>query len=120
MKKRLVMLVLVFALVLAACSQEASPPPVVDADLAPTATTASEPESAPAQATDTQSVEPAAPQVANTPVPLGDPMPGCTTISFNPTPEPTLQALFPAPGPEDWTQGLDTAAVTIVEYGDFQ
>jgi hypothetical protein len=51
---------------------------------------------------------------------LGEPMPGCTVVSFNPTPEPTLQALFPSPGEEDWIKGPDTAAVTIIEYSDFQ
>ena len=120
MKKRLVMLVLVFMLALAACAPAASTSLPADAGQSPTATGAPATSADVVQATATQAAESVNPAVPNTPVPLGDPMPGCSTISFNPTPEPTLQVLFPAPGPEDWKQGLDTAAVTIVEYGDFQ
>jgi hypothetical protein len=120
MKKRLVMLLLVFVLALAACSPGASPSPSVAADQDPTATVASDPTDDLAQSTPTQAATPEAQAAVKTPVPMGEPMPGCQTISFNPTPEPTLQALFPPPGAEDWAQGLDTAAVTIIEYGDFQ
>jgi len=51
---------------------------------------------------------------------MGETMPGCTVVSFNPTPEPTLQAIFPPPGENDWVMGPDTASVTITEYSDFQ
>lgn len=51
---------------------------------------------------------------------VGETMPGCTVVSFNPTPEPTLQAIFPPPGENDWVLGSDTASVTITEYSDFQ
>ncbi len=51
---------------------------------------------------------------------LGEPMPGCQVVSFNPTPEPTLQAIFAPPGEGDWVKGPDTASVTITEYSDFQ
>lgn len=46
--------------------------------------------------------------------------PGCTVVSPAPTPGPTLQALFPAATEADWTRGPLTAAVTIMEYSDFQ
>jgi hypothetical protein len=120
MKRLLKMLFFVLIFALAACSPAASPSPVAEVAQEPTATVASTPTSESVPATPTQTTQLETQAIVKTPVPLGDPMPGCQTISFNPTPEPTLQALFPAPGPEDWKQGLDTAAVTIVEYGDFQ
>jgi hypothetical protein len=46
--------------------------------------------------------------------------PGCTVASANPTPNPTMQALFPPATEADWTRGPLTAAVTIMEYSDFQ
>jgi hypothetical protein len=46
--------------------------------------------------------------------------PGCTVVSPAPTPGPTLQALFPSPSEADWRRGPLTAAVTIMEYSDFQ
>jgi hypothetical protein len=122
MKNSLVILVLVVALILSACSQAQSSQPAASADLVPTATapeTVAEDPPLP-QPTATQTDLTAAPAVTTTPVPLGDPMPGCSVMSFNPTPEPTLQALFPPPGEDDWTLGAETAAVTIIEYGDFQ
>ena len=45
---------------------------------------------------------------------------GCTVRSPRPTPNPTLQAVLPPPGEEDWTRGPDNAYVTIIEYGDYQ
>jgi hypothetical protein len=44
----------------------------------------------------------------------------CTVVSPQPTPGPTEESLFPPVSPEEWTRGPDTAAVTIVEYSDFQ
>ena len=52
-------------------------------------------------------------------VPEGTPMPDCTVISMNPTAEPTLAAIFPPTGENDWVEGEDTAFVTITEYSDF-
>ena len=51
---------------------------------------------------------------------VGDPMPGCTVVSQRPGPDPTVESLFPAVSDADWKSGPETAAVTIVEYGDFQ
>ena len=45
--------------------------------------------------------------------------PGCTVVSLQPTPGPELVTLF-TPTENDWVYGPETAAVTIVEYGDFQ
>jgi hypothetical protein len=44
----------------------------------------------------------------------------CTVVSPPPTPGPTEQSLFPPASASDWTSGPDTAAVTIIEYSDFQ
>ena len=44
----------------------------------------------------------------------------CTVVSRQPTSDPTEQSLVPAVGDDDWTQGSDDAAVTFIEYGDFQ
>ncbi len=46
--------------------------------------------------------------------------PGCSVVSLQPTPGPTQQSLIPASREDDQVSGLDTAAVTIIEYGDFQ
>jgi len=45
-------------------------------------------------------------------------VPGCTVVSFMPTPDPT--SLFPAITEDDHYQGSLTAAVKIIEYSDFQ
>ena len=47
-------------------------------------------------------------------------MPGCTAKSLFPTPDPTLEALFPAVSETDWSRGPETASVTLIEYSDFQ
>ena len=44
----------------------------------------------------------------------------CTVASSQPAPDSTEQSLFPAVSEKDWSQGPDTAAVTFIEYGDFQ
>ena len=44
----------------------------------------------------------------------------CTVVSHQPTPGPTEQSLFPPVSDADWTYGPDDAAVTFIEYGDFQ
>ena len=45
-------------------------------------------------------------------------VPGCTVVSFLPTPDPT--SLFPDVSSDDWTNGPLTASVKIIEYSDFQ
>lgn len=44
----------------------------------------------------------------------------CAVVSSRITPDATEQALFPAVSDSDWSQGPDTAAVTFIEYSDFQ
>jgi len=45
---------------------------------------------------------------------------GCTVQSPFPTPGPTEQSLFPPAGETDWVLGPNSAAVTFIEYSDFQ
>ncbi len=73
-------------------------------------------------ATEEKNVQPpdAGKTVIRPEVPQGTPMPDCVAVSINPTPEPTLASLLPPPGPGDWVDGSDTAALTITEYSDFQ
>ena len=55
------------------------------------------------------------------PIPAsGESMPGCTAKSLFPTPNPTMEALFPPVNEEDWARGPETASVTLIEYSDFQ
>lgn len=46
--------------------------------------------------------------------------PGCTVVSKQFSPEPTQPSIFPAVSAADWSVGPETAAVTLIEYGDFQ
>lgn len=45
-------------------------------------------------------------------------VPGCTVVSFMPTPDTT--SLFPAITEDDHYKGSLTASVKIIEYSDFQ
>ena len=44
----------------------------------------------------------------------------CRVVSFIPTPEPDVTSKFPPPGADDWTLGKESAALTIIEYSDYQ
>ena len=67
---------------------------------------------------------PELPTVINTPITElstgGEPMPGCRAVSQWFEPDPTVVSRFPAVSDSDWISGPEAAAVTIVEYGDFQ
>jgi hypothetical protein len=73
-------------------------------------------------ASPTQAPEPTATFTSTQePLPVsGETMPGCTAKSLFPTPNPTLEALFPPVSEGDWVRGPDTASVTLIEYSDFQ
>ena len=105
MPRRNLILLLLLALTLAACkpaSQTGTAP--VGSGKTPEGTAG--PTKLPKQA-NTLNVPAQAPSV-----------PGCTVVSFLPTPDPT--SLFPQISASDWTRGPLDATVKIIEYSDFQ
>jgi hypothetical protein len=108
MPRRLFLLLLFLALVLAACkSTSQAGTTTAETNNTPKATnTTAGPTTAPKQAA-TLALPGVAPSV-----------PGCTVVSFMPTPDPT--SLFPAISEDDYYRGPLTATVKIVEYSDFQ
>jgi hypothetical protein len=46
--------------------------------------------------------------------------PGCTVVSPITGPEPTPESPFPPVSESDWVVGPEDAAITFIEYGDFQ
>ena len=113
MIKKLIMLLLIAGLALAACSpetaapaesQEAAVPATAPADQAATATLP----------TNTMPEATAEPMVQGTAAPAQ-----CVAASIRPTPDATQTALFPLPTDKDWLQGPPDAYVTILEYSDF-
>jgi hypothetical protein len=102
MPKRTLILLLVFALVLAACSGESPASPTITAPTAALPATAT-PKAEAAAATDT----------------TGGAVAGCTVISPKNTPGPTEQSLFSAVTDKDWSTGPKDAAITLIEYSDF-
>ena len=111
MLKKILFLLVISSVFLVACQSTAS-----DLPAEPTADSAVDPEGA-----DTASTElPALPEVSPTPSTQDQGTANCTVVSQQPTPGPTEQSLVPPVSDDDWTQGPDDAAVTFVEYGDFQ
>jgi hypothetical protein len=108
---------LLVALTLAACGGQAQTPAAPQADAtqaaqAPTATLAQ-----PAL----QAIELATPAATSADSEQLPPVPsGCTVVTRQFSAEPTQQSLFPAVTDADWVIGEDTAAMTLVEYADFQ
>jgi protein-disulfide isomerase len=45
---------------------------------------------------------------------------GCTVVTQKPTPGPTAESIYPPVTSTDWVKGPDSAKVTIIEYSDFQ
>ena len=111
MLKKILFLLVITSVLLVACQSTAT-----DLPAEPTAESAVDPDSA-----DTASTElPALPEVSPTPSTQNQGVANCTVISQQPTPGPTEQSLVPPVSADDWTQGSDDAAVTFIEYGDFQ
>lgn len=105
MPRRLLLILLLMGLVLAACkpaSQTGTATTRVSDTPNPTAGVTTAPKAAA-----TLALPAAAPSV-----------PGCTVVSFMPTPDPT--SLFPAVTADDHYRGSLDAAVKIIEYSDFQ
>jgi hypothetical protein len=107
MPRRLFFLLLFLALVLAACKSTSQ-----------TGTVTAEASDTP-KATNTTASPTTAPKQADTfNLPEQPSVPGCTVVSFMPTPDPT--SLFPAITENDYYRGPLTATVKIIEYSDFQ
>jgi hypothetical protein len=113
MLKRL-MVLLVFALLLVACS---GVQPVSDSD-APAPEAQSKPTEADPIAVVSLPTETAGPEPGDAVAPFGSQM-ECTLVSDQPDAPAELVAIFGVTE-NDWVEGPETAAVTIVEYSDFQ
>jgi hypothetical protein len=98
---------LIVAMALAACQGQVQSNPAV---LAPTHT--GQPTSARAPET---SAATSTAKLAGAAAP-----PGCTVISPPATPGPTEQSVFPPATEKDWSTGPQDAAITLIEYSDFQ
>ncbi len=102
MRKVLPLMLIVVALILAACGGQSTA-----TKWAPTSTRAST-----AAAATSAPVEPTLP-----PTPTVTPLPnGCETVSLLPEPDPA----FPDVNATDWVLGPATARITILEFSDFQ
>jgi hypothetical protein len=99
--KRSIWLLLLLALLVGACRSQATP--------------AVEPTLAPTVVVKFPTAEPDSPGSS-----FVTAEPGCTVVSPQPTADPTQNAKLPPATEDDWKKGPDTAAVTIIEYSDFQ
>jgi hypothetical protein len=104
MKKRILVYITALAIIVTACAQSNPQPAETNSAAQPT-------KEVPTQQNLTSE---------DTSPPEKDGQPGCTVVDPDPTPDPTLQAIFPPPGDNEWTKGPKNAHVTIIEYGDFQ
>ena len=127
MRTKILILAMLAALLLGACQSSTATPTSQEA-IQPTqaaATDTTQPEQA---ASSTETLAPAeTPTPAITPSPAetlavasGEPMPGCRVIGSQFEPNPTMEALFPAVSEKDWVKGPSDAAVTILDFSDFQ
>jgi len=115
MKKLILILFILLALVLTAC-QSSTPTEVVEAtakavNTQPPADISSQAEVSEPTATKASDDVPANESAGRA---------KCTVESRDPTPGPTEESIFALVSESDWVRGLDTAEVTIIEYGDFQ
>ena len=115
MRKLTLISFILLSLVLAAC-QSTTPTVDVDstakvADTQPAADTPTQAEVSEPTATKGVEVAPDSGALVRT---------RCTVESRDPTPGPTEQSLFEPVTESDWIRGPDSAAVTIIEYSDFQ
>ncbi|MBE9524460.1 MAG: hypothetical protein IMY76_05140 [Chloroflexi bacterium] len=107
MKKRLLLFTILFSFLLTACNAEAETTEVVVPDT---------PTSVPVPTATLETVETGEFTV---PVPMTTLDNGCTLTSSVPEAPQEYVELFGVTE-NDWVKGPETAALTIVEYGDFQ
>ena len=111
MVKKIVVLLIVLSVFMVACSSAGTELPTD-----PTTGSPVETEAASTEPAELPEVSPTSESVLATEQAEAN----CTVVSRQPTPGPTEQSLVPAVSDEDWTHGSDDAAVTFIEYGDFQ
>ncbi len=135
MRKVLLNLLIMATVLLAACSQ-ATPaaPPAASNPTAPSSpATAANPTATVAQAVNTPTTSTATQSAAQSATqPASAAQPGatgeanaakmnCQVVSTSPTQGPTEISMFPPAGKDDWVLGKNAnAALTIIEYSDFQ
>ena len=107
MPRHKLILLIVIAMVLAACQGQS---PTIPATTAPTVVFQPTATKAAVTPTVTEVVEQTAAEAP----------PGCTVISLPATPGPTEQSVFPPASDKDWSTGPKDAAITLIEYSDFQ
>ena len=117
MRKRIAFLIFGLSLLLPAC-QGAATAPASQPTFTATAVKQAEDLAAATATVETPSVTEAQPGTA-LPVQASGAA-TCTSVSQQPTPNPTQQSLFPPVGEKDWVEGAGNAAVTFFEYSDFQ
>ena len=108
---RLIAIWLLAVVLLSACSQTTVAPTAAKDELQ-TATRAAAP------APTATSTEPAAPTQTQKKASAVEMQ--CRVVSSVPTPEPSELSKFPPPGADDWTLGKESAAMTVIEYSDYQ
>ena len=120
--KPLVILFLMTMLLLAACSSAAQSPaaeaPATQADAPETETQATEVQPTEAQPAEIEPTETEAAKSGGDGSAAGTQM-ECTLVSDQPEVPAELEAIFGVTA-DDWVVGSDSAAVTFVEYSDFQ
>ncbi len=130
MRKILFNILIIGAVLLAACSQ-ATPaaPPAANPTAPSSPATAANPTATVAQAADTPTTPAAATQPAEQsatqpPTATGKASAAkmdCQVVSASPTQGPTEISMFPPAGKDDWVLGKNaSAALSIIEYSDFQ
>jgi len=115
MKKIILILFILVALVLTAC-QSSTPTELVVATAEAAVTQPPADTTVPTEVSEPAATEASEDATANESVVRAK----CTVESRDPTPGPTEESIFAPVSESDWARGLDTAAVTIIEYSDFQ
>lgn len=114
MRSRVITAILTISLLLVACTPKAtvSPTSLPTVDQATAISTLVSTATTPI-ITPTSAIKPTAAITPSGPA-------TCQVVVVVPTPDPTTQAVLPAIKNSEWSEGSETALVTIIEYADFQ